>query len=888
MLPGNLSADKLWDLFVSFAKKFEQLHCVIDGLDECVDRENEQLLRKLMSLKLLPGVKMLMISRNIRDIYRDFKILGGDLQNILKITPADVQEDNENFIKAEIEQGPKLGRLPKAVQDEILQRLQVTGDGLILYSKLLLRKLENEADAGDVRDLMKDLPPDLHTLYEAVYKQLQEAYTKSTPRAKEVARLVFAFAVFGSRPLGLKEFSEASRVHGSNTLSEPDNVEVQNIELLASPLVEVVGNQIRVIHHSARQFLEKQSMRGQDEIIMDRASSHRRLLDCCLDYLSLITFREPLLKRNRFEDVTRKELAELHPFLAYAAQHWSSHLQPDFDTPTPNSAPSVLSFLHSQSFVTWIQSAIIFSSHLDNLAYIMQDVEQWISRAPDGHSQVFKLSQWLQRFRESLYDWCDSIHKHPGEVHFIHDFMPLGSTNPREKTQRLMRFEEEKGRRIFPQYVVQYDTFVRHGSMVALARKRCANKGSDDNDVVAIALHDWHLGNCIKVLRLVRPPGLPEESVIGFRSMAFSPDGRFIAGVIEEWDLEPDAETYGIMTYVWPITGSSEKAWWTRTCSPTESYEWSVSSVSFPSPTTILCPSGLFEVETGYHLADLPHEFNDDCCSLTFHGSTVGLIRSTNTLEVWRVDPAVPSFAKLSGLHIRRELGWNTTEEKDSWVIRDIGSSGNIVLLTDYSSMVTFHVLTNEFHYYYTADGTLNDIRAILSPDENKFVVLVKGYQGLNFHTLLCTSTFNGDQSPPETETKAEGTPEPFVTVRKYADMQPPTHFRFDPNNDIVHACGVQKSSFNWLSVFHSVDCRREWTDDADSQPSEGQAFVFGFSKNPDVLHVSKIPSPSQPLIMDVSVSFTTRSKKGDDDDEYEAANWCVVLSCFAAVLIKR
>jgi len=92
-----------------------------------------------------------------------------------------------------------------------------------------------------------------------------------------------------------------------------------------------------------------------------------------------------------------------------------------------------------------------------------------------------------------------------------------------------MRFEEEKGRRIFPQVDLQYDFFVRHGTMVALASKRCAGKGSDE-DVVAISLHDWHLGNCIKVLRLVRPPGIPEDSAIGFRCLAFSPDGRFIAG----------------------------------------------------------------------------------------------------------------------------------------------------------------------------------------------------------------------------------------------------------------------------------------------------------------------------------------------------------------------
>jgi len=70
---------------------------------------------------------------------------------------------------------------------------------------------------------------------------------------------------------------------------------------------------------------------------------------------------------------------------------------------------------------------------------------------------------------------------------------------------------------------------------------------------------------------------------------------------------------------------------------------------------------------------------------------------------------------------------------------------------------------------------------------------------------MLCTSTFNGDQNLPETETKTQGVLQPFMIVCKYADMQLPTYFCFDPNNDIVHACSVQKLSLNWLSMFHNI-----------------------------------------------------------------------------------
>jgi len=73
-------------------------------------------------------------------------------------------------------------------------------------------------------------------------------------------------------------------------------------------------------------------------------------------------------------------------------------------------------------------------------------------------------------------------------------------------------------------------------------------------------------------------------------------------------------------------------------------------------------------------------------------------------------------------------VGWDMMTDKDTWVIQDIGSSGNIVLLMDYSAVVTFDILTEEFHHYYTVDGTFKDIWACFSADEQKFVVLIKGY----------------------------------------------------------------------------------------------------------------------------------------------------------------
>jgi hypothetical protein len=71
-----------------------------------------------------------------------------------------------------------------------------------------------------------------------------------------------------------------------------------------------------------------------------------------------------------------------------------------------------------------------------------------------------------------------------------------------------------------------------------------------------------------------------------------------------------------------------------------------------------------------------------------------------------------------------------------------------------------------------------------------------------------------------------------------------------------------------------------KWNNDADCEvrDSESQAFVFGFSKSPDILHVSKIPSPFQPLVMDAPSNFRIRAKD-DDEDEYKPAHWYVCSS---------
>jgi hypothetical protein len=870
--PGTISVDYFWELFISCTAKFEQLYCVIDGLDECVDRENEQLLSKLMSLETIPGVRTLIVSRNVPDIYAGYNRPGRNNSCSFRITPADLHEDSESFILAEIKR-TRLGDLSQDFQDTIFQKVRSASEGLFLYSRLLLSQLSKTADAEEIRDILGDLPAGLKELYEKIYEQLRLEFASLGATSKYLAKFILAFAVFGARPLRVEEFSEARLVeHGSRILSKgkstsiyPDKV--QNIERLVSPFVEVVGGRIRLIHHSAKQFLEEKSQLDSNQIIMNREHSHQRLLECCLDYLLLSVFREPLTKQ-RFQNAAKEKLVQDHPFMEYAAQHWSSHLQPDFDTPSPKSAPAVIEFLSSKSFITWVEVAITLSSHLENIGFITSDIEKWIARAPDGHPEVFRLSKWLQDFRKSVYDWFGAIMAHPSEVHYIDDFAPLGSKSHGKNAQKLMAHKEEWSRRIFPCTILDYNYFIRHESMIALARKECDKVSKDHgDDVIAMAIHDWYLGNCLKVLRFA-PPSIPNNGWTSIRTIAFSPDGKFIAGTVGPRDTDGP---WQLTTYIWPVDGSSEQPIWSHTSDLTESFHFSVLDISFPSVSTILCPSGLHDVGSGKLLTKLPDHFQHDCCSLTFRSGAICVIRSTHTLEVWRVNPVDPecvAFDMESKIHVRHAFGGSLDDEEDSWVIRDISTSGQLVLLTDYTSIVTFNARKEEVHLHYSLEEDNKDIRACFSYDEKKIATFVTGYKGQNYHGILLSPVERTDEAA-----GAEAPPE-FTKVRTYVNMKPPEYISFDFDSDYIHTCSVQRNSMrSMVSVFHTVDCRQEWDEDADWQPRENQEFAIEFSQTADILHVSAIPSPTQPLVLDSSCSFRTRSKD-DDDDEYSPGHW--------------
>lgn len=881
--PGVITVGNLWDLFVKLASRFEGLYCIVDGLDECGDRRNFDLMQKLVSIKdAVPNSRVLITSRNIADISDDYARCGGSEGSILRIVPDDVFSDNHSYIIHEIDRS-SLGLLSQDIRDEIAQKIEAASDGLILYSKMMILVLSYPrvpSSRARIMAKLQDLPKNLTELYDRIYESLLREMSDEDQEEKELLQLIFTFAVFGTRPLTLAELREACMVkHGSKTLAKGDDIgdlfmdSARNIEHRTSPLIEVVRGEIRVIHASAKQFLEAKSRSGNDWLMMSPEGSNYRLLQLCMEYLCLSVFGGPLLGRERWKAVAKDDLLRSYPFLGYAAAHWSNHLEADFNTDASESARLVLPFLNSQSFVSWVQAAIILSTYLDTLAHITYDIERWISKAPKELPDIFVVNEWLHGFRNAVYDWYGAITDSPTEVHFIDQFSPLRSSfNKPKHTQKLLKPQEKGGaQKIYPSEIGSPDLFEKHGTMVALATRRVRERPKDSvDDPVVVAIHDWHLGNCIKVLR--HDVGkAPEGTATKIRNISFSPDGnRLICVLRPEWPhSHPDDDaSFPATTVVWAIDGLKQQSLWAATTSNMPSLDFSIISASFVDNDTVICPSGMLTADSGKVLASFPHGFFDAANSLNFRGSRVALVRSGEVLEIWEASKAGRQIEKVSEQSIQAGLGRGGLRDNVFWVVRDISTSGSLILLTDYESVAGFDVRLGSFKPYFGIDSW-PDIRASFSPDETKFATLITGYNDSNHHELLCTSTT--ERVPPEDN----GDDEPVAKtskIRIYAGMKPPEHFCFDADSTHVHTCSVQWDPRNFCSVFSTYLSDVE-ADGGDSQQPQGnQTFVFEFGSDPDVLYTTAVPHPPQPLVMDCPITISTKSPH--DNDKYEPAKW--------------
>ncbi|EGX52000.1 hypothetical protein AOL_s00043g734 [Orbilia oligospora ATCC 24927] len=298
-------------------------YIVVDGLDECNDKERGMVLRALK--KLLQdspkAVRVLISSRGSQDIARalvskpnastkdDQKFQGfGQLS-----LGTSNQEDVEAFISQTLlnkELEGQLPELPSYLFTEVKLFLSKNAKGLFIWVNLLIEEICNESKAEDIEMALSKLPKDLDGLYNRVIDRIMQH------RRPEVAQEIFKWIAYAIRPLTLEELKEATCLKNTqirtwaelSKLAEVDEMKwLQNCENLV--IVNKAYRTVQFAHSTIKQFLESRLCCREKSFLMDRYTNHQ-LAEACVRYYKLPEISDPSAQYQQ-TPVSKKALNSL-------------------------------------------------------------------------------------------------------------------------------------------------------------------------------------------------------------------------------------------------------------------------------------------------------------------------------------------------------------------------------------------------------------------------------------------------------------------------------------------------------------------------------------------------------------------------------------------------
>jgi hypothetical protein len=194
----------LWEQF--FAARYPQksethLYLVLDGIDEANgnDKNNMiKLFRQIVADDL--NIHLLFTSRP------DLKSLLSDPPpTTIEVTREQTSADIRKLIYTRLQSLPRLRKFRKATKKRIRDKLLRNADGMLFVEHMLRRLSAIGRESTVLKDIEKNMPDTLHTLYELMLMECQKGRTHEQYRT---LKTLFAMLAFSKRALTLEEAAD--------------------------------------------------------------------------------------------------------------------------------------------------------------------------------------------------------------------------------------------------------------------------------------------------------------------------------------------------------------------------------------------------------------------------------------------------------------------------------------------------------------------------------------------------------------------------------------------------------------------------------------------------------------------------------------------------------
>ncbi|KAI0376508.1 hypothetical protein F5Y04DRAFT_209138 [Hypomontagnella monticulosa] len=298
---------------------------VVDGLDECHDREQNLVIDELTQLisvgKSTHNCKVLLSSRNIPSVSRYLQKKGRKFVEIsLSVEHVSVNSAIRAFVHARLdalEEGHPALQLGSHMKEELSQIVIDKADGMFLWARLVLDSISDIDSTAELHEAITKMPRELPKLYDAITYRLCH---KVGPGLTKISK-IFTWLLFSKRPLRMNEV-----LHGVAITPETPRLnqwnKIHNTAIdKCRPLVEELPDgTVSLVHSTVQEYLTQERVNDELKPLEWMCSIAFTCVSVLGHGLSLLDPDVPLPEKLH-------AVAEgSHALLPYAIDFWVEHL----------------------------------------------------------------------------------------------------------------------------------------------------------------------------------------------------------------------------------------------------------------------------------------------------------------------------------------------------------------------------------------------------------------------------------------------------------------------------------------------------------------------------------------------------------------------------------
>ncbi|KAF5563747.1 Het-eN [Fusarium phyllophilum] len=287
----------------------------VDALDECGQRNAEQLVEEFNSLLHRPSSERLKYLR-ICFTCRHYPVV--NIESALEIF---IDRENETDISLFVES--KLRSFQEQTGSRISEFISQHAEGVFLWASLVVDKVlsldRDRLETAMIESEVRQVPPSLDNLYSEILGQIEEKFIE-----------LIECICFAARPLTLVELHWAivlAQNKDLDTLQEfegPEYLQFNGaamkwkVEMLGHGLIECKTSDgvVQFIHQSVKDFFVEKVVPSLRKSTDSEETPHYWLAKICLRYLEMV-------EDHQVADVKAKSE---FPFLSYATARWGFHV----------------------------------------------------------------------------------------------------------------------------------------------------------------------------------------------------------------------------------------------------------------------------------------------------------------------------------------------------------------------------------------------------------------------------------------------------------------------------------------------------------------------------------------------------------------------------------